>query len=221
MVAEGPEWDAMRKLLKQLHDRSDTEPFREAVDWRNLGLFDYPQIIKKPMDLGLVKRNIDAGVYANIHDASNDIRLIWANCMKYNQDGSDFSKIAKRLSRLFEEKLRNTLKDLKMDCPTIAAAIPLPVGSSGSVITGPSNEERREFAKMLFKIDKEQLGKVIMDLDEKAPSAVVRNEVEDEAEIHVDVIPGDVFYELYSYVKKSGGDKGRTKKIGNKKQKVS
>eukprot|EP00590_Aulacoseira_subarctica_P010855 CAMPEP_0172421506 /NCGR_PEP_ID=MMETSP1064-20121228/7747_1 /TAXON_ID=202472 /ORGANISM="Aulacoseira subarctica , Strain CCAP 1002/5" /LENGTH=216 /DNA_ID=CAMNT_0013161941 /DNA_START=121 /DNA_END=771 /DNA_ORIENTATION=- len=216
MVAEGPEWDAMRKLLKQLHDRSDTEPFREAVDWRSLGIFDYPQIIKKPMDLGLVKRNIDAGVYTSIQDAADDIRLIWANCRKYNADESDFNKIARRLSKVFEEKFRNLLKDLKLDTPVAAAA-----AGMSCVVIGPSNEERREFAKLLFKIDPEQLGKVIIELDEKCPPAVVRNEPEDEAEVHVDLVTADVFYDLFSYVKKCGGDKGRVKKTSNKKQKVS
>ena len=187
------------------------EPFREAVDWRNLGLFDYPQIIKKPMDLGLVKRNIDAGAYNSIHDAANDMRLIWANCMKYNRDGSDFNKIAKRLSRVFEEKYRNMLKDLKMDG----------TAATNGVVIGPSNEERRDFARLLFKIDKEQLGKVIIDLDEMCPPAIVRNDAEDEVEIHVDMMTGDVFYEQYGFVKKCAGDKGRTKKIGNKKAKTS
>ena len=50
---------------------------------------------------------------------------------------------------------------------------------------------------------------------------MLRNETEDEAEIHVDMIPGEVFYDLFTYVKKCGGDKGRTKKISGKKQKAS
>lgn len=219
MAVEGPEWDAMKKLLKQLYDRTDTEPFREAVDWRNLGLFDYPQVIKKPMDLGLVKRNIDAGLYSSIHDAANDVRLIWSNCLKYNEDGSEFSKIAKRLSKIFEEKFRSLLKDLKLDVQT--SSIPGVSVANGSLAISPTNEERKEFAKLLFKIDKEQLGKVIMDLDEKAPTVVLKNELEDEAEIHVDLIPSDVFFDLFTYVKKCGGDKSRTKKISSKKHKAS
>mmetsp|Transcript_14354 Transcript_14354/g.20565 ORF Transcript_14354/g.20565 Transcript_14354/m.20565 type:complete len:169 (-) Transcript_14354:961-1467(-) len=168
------------------------------------------------MDLGLVKRNIDAGVYTSIQDAADDIRLIWANCRKYNADESDFNKIARRLSKVFEEKFRNLLKDLKLDTPVAAAA-----AGMSCVVIGPSNEERREFAKLLFKIDPEQLGKVIIELDEKCPPAVVRNEPEDEAEVHVDLVTADVFYDLFSYVKKCGGDKGRVKKTSNKKQKVS
>lgn len=71
-----------------------SEPFREPVDWQALGLFDYPQVIKKPMDLGLVKKMLNDGTYKTIHDAADDIRLIWKNCMAYNADGSDFYNLA-------------------------------------------------------------------------------------------------------------------------------
>ena len=70
------------------------EPFREPVDWQALGLFDYPQVVKKPMDLGLVKKKLNEGKYKTIHDAADDIRLIWKNCMAYNADGSDFYNLA-------------------------------------------------------------------------------------------------------------------------------
>ena len=35
-----------------------------------LGLFDYPRIIQHPMDLGLVKRNCDAGNYNSVAEAA-------------------------------------------------------------------------------------------------------------------------------------------------------
>ena len=71
-----------------------TEPFREAVDWRSLGLYDYPQVVKQPMDLGTVKKKIENGSYSLVQDCANDIRLIWKNCMTYNADGSEFYLLA-------------------------------------------------------------------------------------------------------------------------------
>jgi len=71
-----------------------SEPFREAVDWKTLGLFDYPQIIKHPTDLGTVKRKINEGKYKSLHEAGDDVRQIWKNCMTYNADGSDFYNLA-------------------------------------------------------------------------------------------------------------------------------
>ena len=43
------------------------------------------------MDLGQIKRGIEAGKYTNIEQAANDIRLVWSNCMLYNRDGSEVS----------------------------------------------------------------------------------------------------------------------------------
>jgi hypothetical protein len=47
-------------------------PFREPVDWKGLGLYDYPQIIKKPMDLGTVKKHLKAKKYKNVADAARE-----------------------------------------------------------------------------------------------------------------------------------------------------
>ena len=71
---------------------------------RPLGLYDYPQIIKKPMDLGTVKKKIADGKYKSITNAADDVRLVWTNCMTYNADGSDFYNLAKNLNKKWEEK---------------------------------------------------------------------------------------------------------------------
>lgn len=46
------------------------------------------------MDLGMVKKKINEGKYKTIHDACDDVRMIWKNCMTYNADGSDFYNLA-------------------------------------------------------------------------------------------------------------------------------
>ena len=46
------------------------------------------------MDLSLVKKKINEGKYKSIHDAADDVRMIWKNCMTYNADGSDFYNLA-------------------------------------------------------------------------------------------------------------------------------
>lgn len=81
-----------------------TAPFRDAVDWKALGLFDYTRIIRNPMDLGHIKKKVAEGRYESVFDAAEDVRLVWKNCMTYNPEGSDFHKLAKKLSKKFEEK---------------------------------------------------------------------------------------------------------------------
>jgi len=85
---------ATLRLGVVLPSNNNAEPFREPVAWQELGLFDYPQVVKKPMDLGLVKQKITEGKYKSIHECAEDVRLIWRNCKAYNADGSDFYNLA-------------------------------------------------------------------------------------------------------------------------------
>jgi hypothetical protein len=174
------------------------------VDWKALGLYDYPQIIKRPMDLGKVKKKIDESEYTSVQETAEDIRLVWKNCMTYNMDGSDFHKLAKRLSKNFEDKYKSMLKELDMESL---------IGSGpGSADGGePSLEDKRAFAKSLYKLEKEQLGKIIIDLDDKCPAAITRNEMEDELEINVDNITSAVFHEVFKFSKSCGGEKKKKK----------
>lgn len=180
---------------------TNTEPFREPVDWESLGLFDYPQVIKKPMDLGLVKKKMNDGKYKSIHDAAEDVRLIWKNCMTYNADGSDFYLLAETMSKKFEEKYGKLLKEQNV-----------PEGGGAFELEEPSIEEKRTFAKSLYKITKEELGQIITDLDQKCPKALKKNSAEDEVEINVDFISPAVFHEVMQFVKNCGGESGRKKK---------
>jgi len=81
-------------------DNNDSVEFRQPVDVEGnstqyyslngigLGLLDYLDIIKTPMDLGTVKKNLKANKYKFVEDAIVDIQLVWENCKTYNAQGS-------------------------------------------------------------------------------------------------------------------------------------
>ena len=92
---------AMTTIIDILMRRPDSVDFREPLDWRGLGLRDYPKVIKKPMDLSTVKLNIKG--YRTMNDCADDIQLIWSNCKKYNGEGSEYYSLADRFSTLFLE----------------------------------------------------------------------------------------------------------------------
>ena len=94
------------KIVNAFLSRPDITPFQEPVDWRGLGLDDYPKIVKKMMDLGTVKRKLERKQYYTAAECAADIRLIWQNCMAYNADGSDFWLLAKAFQRRFEDRYR-------------------------------------------------------------------------------------------------------------------
>lgn len=60
------------------------EPFREPVAWKELGLTDYPLIIKEPMDLGTISTKLENAEYASPKEFARDVKLVWQNCMTYN-----------------------------------------------------------------------------------------------------------------------------------------
>ena len=63
--------------LKSLLKRSQAIHFAKPVDWKKMGLHDYPRLIKQPMDLGTVQENITKGKYARLEDFATDVRLVW------------------------------------------------------------------------------------------------------------------------------------------------
>lgn len=160
------------------------------------------------MDLSQIKRNIENGKYGSINDAAEDVRLIWKNCMQYNADGSDFYILAQNFSKTFEQKFSKLVKEHGTG----------KAEGKGKNNTEPTMEEKKAFAKSLYKISKEDLGTLITTLDDKSPAALSKNAGEDEVEISVDNIIPAVFHELVAFVRNCTSEStGRKKKNANSK----
>jgi Bromodomain/Bromodomain extra-terminal - transcription regulation len=71
-------------LVKHLSQQSESIHFLHPVDYKSLGLHDYPYIIKTPMDLSTVKSKIKQSQYTSFDDFLGDMILIWDNCRTYN-----------------------------------------------------------------------------------------------------------------------------------------
>jgi hypothetical protein len=72
-------------------------PFAKPVDVENLNLSDYYQIIKKPMDLGTVKKKLENREYATPDEFAADVRLIFSNCYLYNGPNTDVVAMCKKV----------------------------------------------------------------------------------------------------------------------------
>ena len=64
--------------------------------------------------LGTIKRKLERKQYYTATECANDFRLIWANCMAYNADGSDFWLLAKSFARRFEDRYRKIRQESKI-----------------------------------------------------------------------------------------------------------
>ncbi|MCH87645.1 transcription factor GTE1-like, partial [Trifolium medium] len=98
---------ASEEMQKEITEHEWALPFLLPVDVVGLGLHDYYQVIKKPMDFKTIKRKIkatDDSSYKNIHEIYEDVRLIFMNAMKYNDVKSTIHAMAKTLLEIFENK---------------------------------------------------------------------------------------------------------------------
>jgi hypothetical protein len=75
-------------LIKSLEKLPEAVNFLKPVDYKGLGLSDYPQIIKKPMDMSTIRKKLKQEKYSTIEELIDDFQLMWENCRTYNQAGS-------------------------------------------------------------------------------------------------------------------------------------
>lgn len=92
-------------VIEVISTDPNAEAFLTPVDWQELGLMDYPSIVKQPMDLSTVNRNLNEGEYESFEKCFGDIQMIWDNCKLYNMAGSDIYRICERMERSARREL--------------------------------------------------------------------------------------------------------------------
>jgi len=94
-----------KNIVNLLYKSRQAGPFREPVDPIALGVPDYFDVIKNPIDLGTIKTKLAKGEYESVEQCIADVRLVWSNCIQYNQAGSPIVAIAQNLSKIFEDEV--------------------------------------------------------------------------------------------------------------------
>ncbi|XP_059484589.1 bromodomain-containing protein 2 isoform X2 [Neocloeon triangulifer] len=131
--------DILKELFSKKHS-AHAWPFYKPVDAELLGLHDYHDIIKKPMDLGTVKQKMDNREYRSAAEFAADVRLIFTNCYKYNPPDHDVVTMARKLQDVFDA---NFLRLSKIpDDPT--GDVVLHGDTSGSAGLSPGSSESEE-----------------------------------------------------------------------------
>uniref|UniRef100_A0A7S3EHA1 Bromo domain-containing protein n=1 Tax=Rhodosorus marinus TaxID=101924 RepID=A0A7S3EHA1_9RHOD len=64
---------------------------------------DYLRVIKRPMDLGSIRRNLSENQYASAKQMKADIDLVWANCCLYNAPETKYYQKAVKLRGIADE----------------------------------------------------------------------------------------------------------------------
>jgi bromodomain-containing protein 3 len=95
-----------RQILTKLMKHKQSWIYNSPVDAAALGLHDYHQIIKRPMDLGTIKSNMAKNLYSSPAGYASDIRLVFNNAMLYNPKTDAVHIMAKELLDWFEDMFR-------------------------------------------------------------------------------------------------------------------
>ncbi|KAK4329043.1 hypothetical protein Pmani_000575 [Petrolisthes manimaculis] len=95
--------------------RQDPEsiPFRQPVDPQALGIPDYFDIIKKPMDLSTIKRKLDTGQYTDPWDYVDDLWLMFDNAWIYNRKTS---LVYRYCTKVFDAEIDSVMQQLGYCC---------------------------------------------------------------------------------------------------------
>ncbi|XP_030646936.1 bromodomain testis-specific protein [Chanos chanos] len=105
-------------------------PFYKPVDVEGLGLHDYHEIIHQPMDLGTIRKKMEAREYTDPLQFAADMRLMFSNCYKYNPPTHEVVAMARKLQDVFESRFSKLPEE--------------PVRSSGPVQPSSNKRQRKD-----------------------------------------------------------------------------
>jgi len=101
------------EVLKVLSSHTHGWVFNSPVNPVDLGLPDYFQVIKHPMDLGTIKKKLDNNCYNKINHFESDVNLTFDNAMLYNPENSVVYNMAKEMKDIFTVDYKNLIDHLQ------------------------------------------------------------------------------------------------------------
>lgn len=110
--------------------------FLKPVDPIALNIPQYPDIIRKPMDLGTMERKLKTNEYKSVDHFVADFELMVANCLTFNGPQHVVSVAAQNLRAYFMKQMETV--------PTGSNALPKPVSKKASPAVAKPPPARRE-----------------------------------------------------------------------------
>ncbi|KAI9479594.1 hypothetical protein BDB00DRAFT_173553 [Zychaea mexicana] len=91
------------QVLKKIWNHPASQQFYEPVDVEGLNLPQYYDIVKRPMDLSSVRRNLEGEEFSTIWEFERDIRQVFWNCYLYNDPNAWITQQARELEGAFNK----------------------------------------------------------------------------------------------------------------------
>lgn len=102
------ELDFCKKMIKEFmrHKKYDLAcwPFREPVDPVRMGIPQYFDIVKTPMDLSTIEKKLDTRQYTSGEEVKRDVELMLNNCFIFNPPDHDVYKLGKAFEDIFAKR---------------------------------------------------------------------------------------------------------------------
>ena len=89
-------------VLQHIIGQPESEPFRVPVDYMSLGLTDYPEVVKEPMDISTIRKNMFEDHYSeDPWKFIQHMQLMFSNAWLYNRKATKIYKSTTRVSNFF------------------------------------------------------------------------------------------------------------------------
>jgi hypothetical protein len=128
-----------KNVMKVVWKHQFSWPFQQPVDAGKLNLPDYHKIIKRPMDLGTIKKRLENNYYWKSQECVDDFQVMFDNCYIYNKPGEDVVLMAQSLEKIFKNKLAQMPKEeIKIETSNSKTVKkkPRPVAPPGTLVGG-------------------------------------------------------------------------------------
>lgn len=189
------------------------EPFLFPVDYKTLGIPDYPKIITQPMDISTVEKKLKDHEYTAYAQFEDDIKLIWKNALKYNPSNSAIYPMTIEIQRFFEKingeelenekynKMKNRMLNMEkkgngLQTKGAGAKQGKSVGYKGASVEKPlTYQEKKNLSTMIRSLETEHLLGV-WEIVSEGNDQIKDNEIE----FDIETLPVRKARELEKYV---------------------
>jgi hypothetical protein len=111
----------LKKIIQDIKIHPVSFCFLEPVNYMELGLKNYIEIIQRPMDISTIMSKLENNKYDYVVEVIDDIQLIWDNCKTYNTEGSEIYEYAQTMEKYCDEIIGRYYKFSKRSKFTVSS----------------------------------------------------------------------------------------------------
>lgn len=169
-------------LILYLIDQPESKCFSQPIDFRALNLYDYPLIVKNPMDLQTIRQKLHKNYYPSLTDFLSDIILIWDNSRVYYLPDSEIVKNVEFMEAAMTRYCSLHSISLEFACQKAKITehpdwIPI--------------SQKQALAETLKNLDSKKLGLLVDVIETECPLAV--SKTSDGLQIRIDALDRTIF----------------------------